>query len=228
MRADTPGVAAMDLAKQLTDLRNARFQGRVSAAYAEFVNILNRAEVAAHALAPGAPMPGFLLPNAEGQLLSSAELLESGPLVVTFFRGEWCPFCMLMLTALEEVLPEIRGAGATLVAMTPDTGGRALRAKQGHCLHYEVLADVDNEVAMQFGIVVNPPESYRALLAESGIDLVERHGNPAGFIPLPATYIVDDDGIVRNAWIDLDVTRRVEPSVIVEALRPVCLAGGRR
>lgn len=214
----------MGLAERLTELRDAQFQGRVSAAYAGFMDVLNRAEVSAHTLAPGVPIPGFLLPNAEGQLLSSAELLESGPLVVTFFRGDWCPFCMLMLTALEEVLPEIHGAGATLLALTPDTGGQALRAKQAHSLHYEVLADVDNEVAMQFGIVVNPPESYRALLAEFGIDLAERHGNPSGFIPLPATFIVGDDGIVRNAWIDLDVTRRVEPAEIVDALRRVCLA----
>jgi peroxiredoxin len=153
----------MDLTRRLAALREAEFQGEVRAAYAGFMDMLGRAEIAAHVLAPGAPMPDFLLPNAEGRLLSSGELLESGPLVVVFFRGDWCPFCMMMLSALEEVLPELHAAGATLVAMTPDTGGRALRAKQAHGLHCEVLSDVDNEAAMQFGVVVNPPESYRAL-----------------------------------------------------------------
>lgn len=215
----SPKTGSLDLTRQLAALRESKFQGEVRAAYAEFVAMLDRAEVAAHVLAPGAPMPGFLLPNAEGRLLSSDALLKSGPLVVTFFRGDWCPFCTLMLAALEEALPELRAAGATLVAMTPDTGGRALRAKRAHGLHYEVLSDVDNEAAMQFGVVVNPPESYRALLAGAGIDLAERHGNPGGFIPLPATFLVGGDGMVRSAWIDLDVTRRVEPTEIIDAVR---------
>ncbi len=215
----------MDLTGRLAALRDAEFQGEVRAAYAGFVAMLDRAEVAAHVLAPGAPMPDFLLPNAEGRLLSSSDLLESGPLVMVFFRGDWCPFCMMMLSALEEALPELHAAGATLVAMTPDTGGRALRAKRSHGLQYEVLSDVDNEAAMQFGVVVNPPESYRALLAGAGIDLAERHGNPGGFIPLPATFLIGRDGIVRASWIDLDVTRRVEPAAIIDAVRR--LAAGR-
>ena len=209
----------MNLTRRLAALRETEFQGEVRAAYAGFMDMLNRAEITAHVLAPGAPMPGFLLPNAEGRLLSSGELLRSGPLVVVFFRGDWCPFCMLMLSALEEALPELHAAGATLAALTPDTGGRALRAKQSHGLHYEVLSDVDNEAAMQFGVVVNPPESYRALLAGTGIDLAERHGNPGGFIPLPATFLVGQDGIIRASWIDLDVTRRVEPAAIIDAVR---------
>ncbi len=216
----------MDLTRQLAELRETQFQGRVRAAYADFVTMLDRAEVAAHTLACGAAMPGFLLPNAEGRLLSSAGLLDHGPLVVTFFRGDWCPFCMLTLAALEGALPAIRAAGATLIAMTPDTGGRALRAKRVHGLHYEIMSDVDNAVAMQFGVVVNPPKGYRALLAEGGIDLAERHGNPSGLIPLPATFLIDADGIVRNAWVDLDVTRRVEPAAIVDAARR--LAQGTR
>lgn len=220
-----PKTGSLDLTRQLAALRESKFQGEVSAAYAEFVTMLDRAEIAAHVLAPGAPMPDFLLPNAEGRLLSSDALLGPGPLVVTFFRGDWCPFCTLMLSALEEALPELHAAGATLVAMTPDTGGQALRAKQSHGLHYEVLSDVDNEAAMQFGVVVNPPESYRALLAGAGIDLAERHGNPGGFIPLPATFLIGRDGIIRSAWIDLDVTRRVEPAEIIDAARR--LSAGR-
>lgn len=217
----------MDLTGRLAALREAQFQGEVSAAYADFVAMLDRAEVAAHTLACGAVMPGFLLPSAEGQLLSSADLLDHRPLVITFFRGDWCPFCMLTLAALEEALPDIDAAGATLIAMTPETGGRALRAKRVHGLNYDVLSDVDNAVAMQFGIVVNPPKSYRALLARAGVDLVERHGNLGGFIPLPATFLIGTDGIVQRAWVDLDVTRRVEPAAIVDAARRLIHGPGR-
>jgi len=208
----------------MSELRNAQFRDKVAAAYSGSMDVLNRGHAAAQALAPGAALPEVLRPNAERQLVSSAELLDSGPLVVTFFRGDWCPFCILLLAALKKALPDVRDVGAMLVAMTPGTGGRALRAKRRQCLKYKVLADVDNEVAMQFGVVVNPPASYRALLVESGINLAERHGNPAGFIPLPATFVVGSDGVVRNAWIDLDVTRRVEPSVIVDAVRRLSLA----
>ena len=215
----------MDLTRQLAALRDAEFQGEVRAAYTGFVAMLDRAEIAAHVLAPGMPMPDLLLPNAEGRLLSSSDLLRSGPLVMVFFRGDWCPFCMTMLLALEEALPELHAVGATLAALTPDTGGRALRAKQSHGLHYEVLSDVDNETAMQFGVVVNPPESYRALLAGAGIDLAERHGNPGGFIPLPATFLIGRDGVVQASWIDLDVTRRVEPAAIIEAARRLAARG---
>jgi peroxiredoxin len=209
----------MGLTEQLDELREARFQGRVKAVYEELVGTLDRAEVGQHTLAPGACMPGFLLPNAEGRLISSADLLDFGPLVVTFVRGNWCPFCMAMLTALEHALPEISSTGAKLLALTPETGGRASRAKQDHGLHCEILIDVDNAVAAQFGVLINPPQSYRALLADGGINLAELQGNQSGFIPIPATFVIGTDGIVRNAWIDLDVSRRVEPAEIIAALR---------
>ncbi len=209
----------MSLSERLAALKQARMSGRVRAGYEDFMAMMDHAEVAAHALKAGEAMPEFLLPNAEGGLVASADLLAAGPLVVTFFRGDWCPYCILALSALEEALPDIHALGATLVAMTPDTGGRALRAKLRHGLHYEVLSDVDNAVAMQFGIVVSLPESYRSLLRQAGVDLTESHGNAGWFIPVPATYLVGQDGQVLQAWVDTDFTSRTEPAVILAALR---------
>ena len=107
-------------------------------------------QVAAQACKPGDRMPAFLLPSAEGRLVESGELLAHGPLVVTFFRGGWCPYCSATLEALETVLPELSRAGGILVAMTPETGGRALAMKRDRGVRYEVLVDVDLAVAVTF------------------------------------------------------------------------------
>ena len=180
---------------------------------------LDAGQVAAQALGPGDPMPPFLLPNAEGELVASADLLARGPLVVSFFRGGWCPYCALTLNALGAALPELERAGATLVALSPETGGRGLAMKRRHWLGFEVLADVDLGVAMQFGVVFRAPPLYAALLQRAGIDLAERSGNPAWLLPVPATFLMRRDGTVARRWVDVDFTRRAEPEDILDAVR---------
>ena len=203
----------------LAAIRRSRETAELRAAYAEFLERLDAGQVAAQASKPGDTMPGFLLPNAEGRLVDAAELLARGPLVVTFFRGGWCPYCSATLEALEAVLPELSRAGGTLVAMTPETGGRALAMKRERGLHYEVLVDVDLAVAMAFGIVFRTPPLYLALLRRHGVDLAERSGNPGWLLPVPAAFLVGQDGVVRRAWVNVDFTQRAEPAEILAALR---------
>lgn len=209
----------MFLRETLASIRRARMSGRVRAAYDEFLARLDAGQVAAQALKAGDAMPEFLLPNAEGRIVHSADLLAAGPLVVTFFRGDWCPYCEATLHALEAVLPEFVAAGGSLVAMTPETGGRALSMKRSYGLNYEVLADVDLEIAMAFGVVFRAPPLYAALLRSAGIDLAERSGNPAWFLPVPATFLAGRDGIIARAWVNIDFTERAEPADVVRALR---------
>ncbi len=198
--------------------RRARETAERKAAYDEFLARLDAAQVAAQACKVGDPMPAFLLPNAEGELIESDALLQRGAIIVTFFRGQWCPYCAITLDALEAALPQFQQLGATLVAMTPETGGLALTMKQAHGLHYELLVDVDLAVAMQFGIVYRTPPLYAALLAKAGIDLAERSGNPGWFLPIPATFLVDRQGVIRQRWICNDFTVRAEPEEIIAAL----------
>lgn len=209
----------MFLNERLRKWREARMSAEVRAAYDDFLTRLDAAEIARQARMPGDAMPPFLLPDAEGRLVDSAELLARGPVVVTFFRGNWCPYCSMTLDALEAALPDLQAAGGTLVAMTPETGGRALATKREHHLHYEVLVDVDLAVAMQFGVVFRTPPRYRTLLERAGVDLAERSGNPAWFLPVPATFLVGRDGTIRRAWVNVDFTERAEPSEVVAALR---------
>ena len=207
------------LQEELDRIREADLEEDSRAAYEAFVRQLFKAESADRALKAGDAMPAFLLPSAEGRLISSDELLARGPLVVSFYRGDWCPYCRAMLDTLEAALPLLQAAGGQLVMLTPDAGGRPLATKRKHRLSYEILADIDSGVGLQFGIVFRAPEAYRKLLAESGIDLAERHGNGGWFIPIPATFVVDRGGIIRYAFVDSDFTRRAEPEAIIEVLR---------
>ena len=212
------GTEDISLNQLLLALRRSRETAEVKAAYDEFLQLLDRAQVGAQACQAGARMPGFVLPSAEGRLIDSAELLARGPLVVTFFRGGWCPYCSATLDALEAVLPDLSRAGGTLIALTPETGGRALIMRRDQALHYEVLVDVDLAVAMTFGIVFRTPPRYVELLRRRGIDLAERSGNPAWLLPIPATFLVGKDGVVLRSWLNIDFTQRAEPAEILEAL----------
>jgi peroxiredoxin len=203
----------------LAAIRRARATAEVRAAYDEFLERLDAGCVTEQALGVGDAMPAFLLPSAEGRLVDSADLLAAGPLVVTFFRGDWCPYCSATLNALEAALPELAASGGTLVAMTPETGGRALAMKRAHGLHYLVLADVDLAIAMAFGIVFRMPPLYEALLRRRGVDLSERSGNAGWFLPIPATFVVGTDGVITRAWVNVDFTQRAEPTEIIDTLK---------
>jgi peroxiredoxin len=192
---------------------------RIRLAYEAVVRQLGKAETAERALKVGDTMPSFMLPNAEGHIVFSDELLKRGPLVVNFFRGSWCPYCRRTLEALETALPEITAAGGQLVALTPDTGSHLAATKRNHHLTYEVLSDVDGAVGLQFGVLFRAPDPYRELLAGRGVDLPARHGNEGWFIPMPATFVVDQQAVIRYAFVNVDFTRRAEPAEIVQVLR---------
>jgi peroxiredoxin len=200
-------------------LRRLGMNAEVQSVYEAMVSGLARTGFIDHVLPIGEQFPDMALPTAEGEMARLADWWRRGPLVVTFFRGEWCPYCRLMLTALEEALPEFEALGASLVAVTPETGGRALTAKQSHNNRYEVLSDVDCGLGLGCGVVFQAPVGYRNLLLKYGNDLAERHGNDAWFLPVPATFVLDQSGIVRWRFASVDFTERAEPSDILAAVR---------
>ncbi|WP_376087756.1 peroxiredoxin-like family protein [Roseomonas sp. CCTCC AB2023176] len=192
----------------------------VRAAVDATIGELRRAGVGDHAPRPGDPFPDFLLPDAEGRLVDLADLTRDGPFALTFFRGPWCPFCSATLRAAVRALPAIRAAGAHLVAVTPETGGRAVMPGAEPPIEgLRVLTDVDHGLAMACGVAFRTPQPYRDLLTRFGLDLAERQGNAGWFIPVPAAFVVDHDGVTRWSHVDPDFTRRAEPAAIVAALR---------
>ncbi len=209
-------VALQDMLDHLHETRMARPAAR--SAHHDAVARLGRAGVPAGALQPGDAAPDFLLPDAEGRLVALEDLLAAGPLVLTFFRGGWCPYCDLTLRAMDRAMPQIAAAGAQFAAVWPETGGLALRTKQERGLGFPVLVDVDNAVALQFGIVFRLPELYRQGLVHAGIDLAARQGNPGWLLPIPATFILTPDRVIRYAFVDGDHAHRATPEIILGQL----------
>jgi peroxiredoxin len=190
-------------------------------AFEALIGRLKACDVTALSVKAGDRIPDFMLPNSEGRLVSSAELLARGPLVLSFFRGAWCAYCSEELNALDEIHQEIQRLGASLVAVTPDTGGAIAAAKRDNRLSFDVLSDADNGLALQFGLVYCLPEPARRHFVALGVDLAVRHGNESWLLPIPATYVVDRSGIIRHAELDVDFRSRMEPADILAELRRI-------
>lgn len=163
--------------------------------------------------------PNFVLPSAKGESISSADLLKEGPLVISFYRGGWCPYCNLELNALQQILAEIETLGAKLVAISPETPDKALTTAQKHEMRFEVLSDVGNKVARDFALVFTLAEELRSIYQSFGIDIPAYNGDELYELPMPATYVINTDGTIRYSFVNADYTQRAEPSAILEALR---------
>jgi peroxiredoxin len=163
------------------------------------------------ALKQGDHIPDFMLPNAEGLLVSSADLLGKGPLVISFYRGVWCPYCSAELNALADVSPRLREAGATVVAITPEAGGVALKTKKERELDFEVLCDIDNAVAMQFGLVFRIPDDIQPGYLKFNVKLPTIYGNDSWMLPIAATYLVAKDGVIAQAYVNPEYRERYDP-----------------
>ena len=212
----------MSLRDQLSQRIDAALRDQAyKAAYDQLISTLRQSGFLPHIIEIGEQFPDFMLPDAEGRLVGLASLLERAPVIIQFFRGEWCPYCRMMLDALTEALPAIEAAGGTLVALTPDTNGLALEAKQAHRAKFVVLSDVDYGVGLAAGVIFKVPALYRQRMARGGTDLAVRHGNAAWFLPVPATFILDRDGVVRWRFADADFTKRAEPTEVIEAVQAI-------
>ena len=170
------------------------------------------------ALRTGAAMPDVTLPNAAGNQVNVGQLLAGGALVLSFYRGSWCPYCSLEIRALSENLAALRARGADLVAISPQLPDISRQQVSDLQLDFEVLSDAGNAVARQFGLVFTLPEILRPAYAAWGVDLQARNGDDSFELPVPATYIVDRHGIIRYHFIDSDYTHRCEPALVLEQL----------
>lgn len=162
--------------------------------------------------------PDFTLPDAYGDTVVLSDLLMEGPVVISWYRGGWCPYCNLELLALRRALPEIEQTGAMLVAISPEVPDSAMSTVDRDSLDFLVLSDLGNETARDYGIVFKLPPSVKELY-ESNIDLPAYNKDESWELPLAATYVIDTDGIVRYAFLDVDYTRRAEPQVIIDELK---------
>ena len=174
--------------------------------------------IAESALQTGADFPDFSLANANNENRSRDDLLTSGPLVISFYRGAWCPYCNLELNALQQKLSAINATGAQLIAISPQSPDKSADQSSNSKLTFEVLSDTGNKLAKQCGLVFTLPESLRPIYSAWEIDIPGHNGDQSFELPIPATYIVGTDGKVHYTFVDMDYTKRLEPDVIIEQL----------
>jgi peroxiredoxin len=178
---------------------------------------------ASRAIKVGESAPAFILKDSEGRSVSSAELLKEGPLVVTFYRGVWCPYCNMDLQALQAALPDIEARGARLVAISPQTAANSRRSERENKLSFPILSDSHtfrpNDVAASFGLRFRLPD-YLVDLYKNTFknDLTLVNGEGSWTLPMPARFVIDQDGVIRYAEVNPDYTRRPDPSELLPVL----------
>jgi peroxiredoxin len=167
----------------------------------------------------GAPMPSFLLPDHAGRLVSLEDLVAEGPVAVTFARGHWCPYCRIAVSALAEIAEDARALGAQIVAIVPDRQRFAAQLRAETEAPFPILTDVENGYALSLGLVFWVGEEMQRLMLARNADLPASQGNDSWFVPVPATFIVDRDGIIKARHVDPDYRTRMEIDAVLEALR---------
>lgn len=181
------------------------------------------AAIAESGVAPGIAVgehaPAFTLPDATGRSVTLGELLASGPVVLTFYRGEWCPFCNLFLRGLEAAVPRITELGGSLVAVSPQAPDHALSLTEKHDLTFSVLSDVDQAVIRDYKLQFTLSGDLEDLQVNVfHNDPANQNADHSRSLPVPATFVIDRDGVVRAAFVSADWRYRPEPADIVAAL----------
>lgn len=188
------------------------------AVHARTIEKLKAKGIERRVLSAGGKTPAFELQDHNGRSVSSSSLLEHGRLVIIFFRGRWCPFCVGQLEAMNMIVPEIQKAGAALVAISPQTVKQSFFMADQHKLHFPLLSDAGNQIAQQFGLAYRVPEEQEQVYRRSFVNLPLANGDESWELPIPATYIIDRDSTVVYASANPDYTERPEPAEILAKL----------
>ena len=163
--------------------------------------------------------PDFALPNPAGKSIVLKDLLRSGPVVLTFYRGGWCPYCNIQLRAYQGALPQITGLGGRLVAISPQLPDNSLDTASKNALTFDVLSDVGNKVSRSYGLVYSLPEEIRSAFRSNNKALPSINGDESWELPVPATYVVARDQRVALAYIEVDYRKRPEPEALLTCLK---------
>jgi peroxiredoxin len=214
------GKQKMALQSQL-DAFKAGWLQRVGADIAQAVadHNANLQPSAARALQSGDQFPQLELTDQLGHVADLGLLMSCQPLVVTFYRGGWCPYCNLELRAYQQILPEIDRLGAQLAAISPETPDNTLSTAEKNDLTFMVLSDTKGRLADALGIRFELSPALRAYFKRVGHDLPTRNGDDGWSLPMPATYVVARGGRIEFAYVDPDYRKRIDPSAAIATLR---------
>jgi peroxiredoxin len=196
-----------------------RFTPPFAEAVDRLVVRLQGAGAGAAAPQPGDSMPPFLLPDEDGHIVSLDELLKKGPVAVTFHRGHWCPYCRINVNALVRAQHEVAAEGGQIVAIMPERREFAAEFKSEAKAPFPILTDTDNGYALSLNLVIWVGVEMKKMLADRSRDLPAYQGNDAWMLPIPATFVVGTDGIVKARFVDPDYRKRMDIDDMLAALR---------
>jgi peroxiredoxin len=161
--------------------------------------------------------PDFELPNAVGEQIKLSDRLQQGAVILTFYRGGWCPYCNLELRAYQQLLPQIQAAGATLIAISPQLPDHSLATAEKNQLDFDVLSDVGSTVAQSYNLAFELSDELKQLYTQLGHALPDVNGTPDWQLPIPATFVIAPDRQILLAHVDVDYRNRLEPMVALTA-----------
>ncbi|MEM1369114.1 MAG: peroxiredoxin-like family protein [Cyanobacteria bacterium P01_H01_bin.15] len=214
----------MSLQQQLLELKaniKTQIPEDVFQKFEESIHALAKLEMTANAPKVGEQLKNFVLSNQLGHQRSLSELHKLGPVVIIFYRGGWCPYCNLELRTYQQFLPGLKAAGAQLVAITPELPDSSLSTIEKNELEFEVLSDLGTEYAQNIGLAFTLPEELRQIYADLGGDLEKFNGANHFDLPIPATLVVDTDGKIVFAHVDVDYTTRANPEDVLSVVNSI-------
>ncbi len=208
--------------KSLLEAKKADFELNADAhkktVYKEGIDAVRKSGVVGKAKQVGEEAPDFVLKNALGNNVALKDYLKKGKVVLTWYRGGWCPYCNMTLQKLQQEVPNFKANGAHLLALTPELPDRSMDTAEKHGLQFEVLSDVGNEVAKLYGIVFKLTDEV-ADIYDKSFGMGNYNGDNSQELPLAATYIIDGEGKIQYAFLDADYRNRAEPAELVRFLK---------
>ena len=195
----------------------ARLSPEFAAIVDRMVERLKASNVGETAPRPGELMPDFLLPDEAGHLVRLADLLEQRAVVLSFHRGHWCPYCRLNADALARIAPEVDRLGGQIVAISPEK--RRYAAELNAKAPFPILAEVNNGYALELNLLFWVGDEKREAMRAGGFDIAPYQGNETWMLPIPATFIIGRDGMVKARYIDPDYRHRMDIDALLDALR---------
>ena len=206
------------LLKEHADESSDKFPDAIKVIMKNAIDELKASKVTSKALKTGDNFPNFKLPNVEGKEIDSKVLLQEGSLIISFYRGGWCPYCNIELKALQKILPEFKSRKAQLIAISPEIPNNSLTTREKNNLDFEVLTDKNNNFSRTINLVYQLPEELVSLYKKFGINLEESQNNKNNELPISATYVINKNGIIIYHFIEEDYKLRADPKAIIEAL----------
>lgn len=204
--------------KKQMEKSSAKGNEKIAKVFGESAEKLSKEGIEKRALKIGDKVKDFELTNAFGKKISLKDLRKEGAVVISFYRGRWCPYCNIELMEYNNIIDQIKLQGANFIAISPEKPDESLENVKEKSLNFEVLSDLNNIVAKNFKITFKVSDDLSDVYKGIGINLEQNQGNSDNILPVPATYIIDKDGTVVYSFVNTDYTKRLEPSIVIEEL----------